>query len=184
MRAGQKAVRVARGCGKQIAELEAEMRSAGPSNQESAGAVFIQSDSTSREVVYTSQLEPANQATLPLASAFDSSGAETTIRVSKVAESPNQDRHREGIIRNLRSRLGRAGAKTQLRKEQKQLLDVGTQVEDLVREHAAERRRIAWRPLILRTSTTSSRQTTIKLESDARTHKALKKYVSATLKPQ
>jgi hypothetical protein len=85
----------------------------------------------------------------------------------------------------LRSRLGRAGAKLQLRKEQKkQLLDLGTQLEDLVREHAAQRTRSAWRPLILRTSTAPSRQTAIKPESDARTHKALKKYISATLKPQ
>jgi hypothetical protein len=102
---------------KRIAELEAELRSAGPSNQGSAGAVIIQSDATSREVVYASQPEPANQAKLPLASALESSGAETTTRVSKVAELPNQDRGREGIIRNLRSRLGRGGAKVQLRKE-------------------------------------------------------------------
>jgi hypothetical protein len=170
---------------KRIAALEAQLRSPGPSNQESTGAVFIQSEVTSREVVYASQPEPANQAMLPLASALDSSGADTTTRVSEVAESPNQDRRREGIFRNLRSRLGRAGAKLQLRKEQKkQLLDLGTQLEDLVREHAAQRTRSAWRPLILRTSTAPSRQTAIKPESDARTHKALKKYISATLKPQ
>jgi hypothetical protein len=75
---------------KRVTELKVQLRSAGSSNQGSAGALFIQSEATSREVVSASPPELANQATLHLANALDSSGA-TSRGIPAFPHEPQQE---------------------------------------------------------------------------------------------